>query len=149
MSVATVSCMEPVARIAIAHLHGCRWALCGPVGRPWSAWWRVCVAAMNAMRGLWRLFPPGSMHPPPQVPRRAPRGIGEPRQLPDAALRRSMVRLGLVVLAAAELASPPTTRGALPLAFMHGGPLGSGAELRPRGPRSATLEPLRGAAQDA
>ena len=29
------------------------------------------------------------------------------------------------------------------------GPLGSRAELRPRGPRGASLEPLRGAAVDA
>ena len=40
---------------------------------------------------------------------------------------------------------PPTARGALPLA--HGGPAGSGAELRPREPCSATLEPLQSPAQ--
>ena len=51
----------------------------------------------------------------------------------------------VVVLAAAGLTTF-TARGTLPLA--HGGPVGSSVELRPRGPRSATLEPLQSAAQN-
>ena len=45
------------------------------------------------------------------------------------------------------MAGPPAARGAL--ALEHGDPLGSRAELRPRGPCGASLEPLRGAAVDA
>ena len=41
----------------------------------------------------------------------------------------------------------PLRLGAPACLLAHGAPLGLGAELRPRGPRGAAMEPLRGAAQ--
>jgi hypothetical protein len=52
-----------------------------------------------------------------------------------------------MLVPATGCAGPHLRLGAPACLLAHGAPLGLGAELRPRGPRGAAMEPLRGAAQ--
>ena len=78
-------------------------------------------------------------------------GITDSANLQDAAAAKGYVskarRHGQTRLVLAAAAPAPTARAALTLSL--GGPLGSRAALRPAGPHSAALEPLRGAAKVA